>query len=610
MNYTIARNKPGNAIIYSVVIGAILFTVSLTLTNSLLNSFQATANISLANESFFAAEGGIEQGIYAMSGQLPGYQPTNGTVAEEMDNRSELEWTVSNRIYDYTLLPIPAGESYTIPLFYGYVDAVSIEEAKINPDWFNFNIYYHPDITATTTTCPAASPGDISGELADMTGDFRISYWSEPVGLVKEGDYDEGNDLDDALSETDFTNNSNFCFVENDDEGSGDYGSFNLGDQLVVKVGTDGTYDYWYNISSPSGVYYKNNGDLPDAGELPNDCFNEDGDPLNADDPDNVGEIWYKIDTLKDSGQVVVDRNYYISTNNTVDPGDTRITPYFDPNTPIGTYVDYDADNDDDLDMTIGDAGFFLLVEEATCEEDNTEPGTFDRSPGCNSILALIDGKYYQIFPEINLYAEEEDPTGNGYVAVNDIKGTGNNFKKNFTLYVDVDDNNIVNPNVLARWTIDFQTAVPVADQSAIRNYTTSNEDEVYWTTVACENTGSYEIQDDTDANAGDYQNAANHTYYKFSDFSSGLYIAPYITFTAYQNTLLAFDPDPTAEIADPIINPGEGTPVTPFLPAPYIILESRGFAGGVDGQFTEQVLRTRLEQSENIAIFSHTVVF
>ena len=118
----IAQNKPGNAIIYSVVIGAILFTVTLTLTNSLMNSFEATANISLANESFFAAEGGIEQGIYALSGTPPGYQPANGAVEEELDNNADLEWTVSNRIYDYTLMTIPAGESFTIPLYYGFLD--------------------------------------------------------------------------------------------------------------------------------------------------------------------------------------------------------------------------------------------------------------------------------------------------------------------------------------------------------------------------------------------------------------------------------------------------------------------------------------------------------
>lgn len=79
--------KRGSALLVAILVMGILMTLTLGLSSLVVREIRSTADIVAAGQAYYAAEAGIEQAIYELSTNLPGYQT--------QDSSGEVVWVES-----------------------------------------------------------------------------------------------------------------------------------------------------------------------------------------------------------------------------------------------------------------------------------------------------------------------------------------------------------------------------------------------------------------------------------------------------------------------------------------------------------------------------------
>lgn len=573
---TILTNKSGNAVIYSMIIATIMMTVTLSLTNAILNSFRTTANVSLANMSFFAAEAGIEKGIYDIAGHGPGYQPETFDLNIETDADVEIE--LDNRIYDYTQIAMEGGDSIVYPLFYDNGrDLEKVAQGAVNMDI----VYVEQD--QDTINCPE-SGDEVTPE--NQPGDYRITWLYEAPGLVEADDLDFEESLNITVDLDQTYIEDYFCWIPLDDGPDGFY----------LKI-DDGGDILWINLAYPGDTY---DADDADPDDVPGSCeYTRNTDSGTRD----LELLLARSDPsiLLESSHSDYEYFYYFDDNENrlLDIDDYRITPFFADGTEEQD-IEYDAV---DLDLPIADISYKLKA---------SGPVDQEYVPGVgNEIYGLVDDKYYLIYPNINFSEEAEGATYEAAGFISNIKSDTVNFSRGFTFYIDADNNNIANPNVVSRWSVTYkEQGDDETDYTAVRNLTTNFADiNQYWSLNhdSCEpETSPHTYLIDSSSAGLEYSTSNSAESGKsLSEFLNSITYQTedlFLIINTYQDVIFVMDPDPDTD--------EEPYDENLFLPSPYLYLRSTGTAGDTNSFYTEQLLETRLEQSGTIPIFNQTVVF
>jgi len=138
------KDRSGSSLIISVILTAIIIAASLSVSVGMVSVAQRAAQLSSSAQAFFAAEAGIEEGIYTLTGHGPGYEPADGEAPSETDFASGGEFSaiIDNLIEstgnpNYYTVTIPGSSSIAISLY--YEDENEIEQA-INVNDLDFEL--------------------------------------------------------------------------------------------------------------------------------------------------------------------------------------------------------------------------------------------------------------------------------------------------------------------------------------------------------------------------------------------------------------------------------------------------------------------------------------
>lgn len=168
----INKIRNGSALLVAMLVMGILLTLTLGLSTLVVREIRQTSDMVAAGQAFFAAEAGVENALYDLSENLPGYEPVEPVIYE--DENLSYEYDINNKGDKYPYFPddrpiftapdvavpksvlysdfpektynvLPLNESVTIPLFTANPDGTvnDIDEFLIQY-YVNFDV--DPDI--------------------------------------------------------------------------------------------------------------------------------------------------------------------------------------------------------------------------------------------------------------------------------------------------------------------------------------------------------------------------------------------------------------------------------------------------------------------------------
>lgn len=204
------RSQRGSTILISLTIVGILLTVSLAVSTVVVIALRGSANIGLANQAFFAAEGGVENALYRMAGHEVGFsEKVIRVVIDPDDARSpRMSWELKGKTQDIPVegaaelsRGLPRGGSLTLGMYHDAAGAF-VEHDLILVDSVSLSLYANPDDGVDLST---VLPSDIrvTQSPTESPETLELLVYSEDT-LAVEGDFDIGLDLAEvALSYVD-----------------------------------------------------------------------------------------------------------------------------------------------------------------------------------------------------------------------------------------------------------------------------------------------------------------------------------------------------------------------------------------------------------------------
>lgn len=95
------RDNRGTALITAFLMMGVLVAVSLVLSMLVIREVKITKNFLSAGKAYYAAESGVEEALYHLENNLPGWEPANDLNEKDISAESKFKYILNNRCDSY-----------------------------------------------------------------------------------------------------------------------------------------------------------------------------------------------------------------------------------------------------------------------------------------------------------------------------------------------------------------------------------------------------------------------------------------------------------------------------------------------------------------------------